>query len=85
MNENIKRKEAYMLYESREQIPAEYKWKLEDIIAGNDAWEELFFKIGESLANAIVGLNGFVEKWKNNITNWWNDDVTPWFTLEKWK
>ena len=51
MNENIKRKEAYMLYESREQIPAEYKWKLEDIIAGNDTWEELFFKCEERIGH----------------------------------
>ena len=50
-----------------------------------EKWEELFFKIGESLANAIVGVNGFVEKWKTNITNWWNDDVGPWFTTAKWK
>ena len=50
-----------------------------------EKWEELFFKIGESLANAIVGVNGFVEKWKTNITNWWNDDVAPWFTTAKWK
>ena len=50
-----------------------------------EKWEELFFKIGESLANAIVGANGFVEKWKTNITNWWNDDVSPWFTTAKWK
>lgn len=50
-----------------------------------EKWEDLFFKIGESLANAIVGANGFVEKWKTNITNWWNDDVAPWFTAAKWK
>lgn len=50
-----------------------------------EKWEELFLKIGESLANAIVGVNGFVEKWKTNITNWWNDDVSPWFTTAKWK
>jgi DNA-binding transcriptional regulator GbsR (MarR family) len=50
-----------------------------------EKWEELFFKIGESLANAVVGVNGLVEKWKTNITNWWNDDVTPWFTTAKWK
>lgn len=40
-----------MLYESREQIPAEYKWKLEDIISGNDAWEELFFKCEERIGH----------------------------------
>lgn len=50
-----------------------------------EKWEELFFKIGESLANAFVGVNGFVEKWKTNITDWWNNDVTPWFTTDKWK
>lgn len=50
-----------------------------------EKWEQLFFKIGESLANAIIGVNGFVEKWKTNITNWWNDDVSPWFTISKWK
>ena len=50
-----------------------------------EKWEELFFKIGESLANAIVGVNGFVEKWNTNITNWWNNDVSPWFTTAKWK
>lgn len=50
-----------------------------------EKWEELFFKIGESLANAIVGVGGFVEKWKTNITNWWNDNVSPWFTKEKWE
>lgn len=50
-----------------------------------EKWEELFFKIGESLANAIVGVNGFVAKWGKNITNWWKDDVSPWFTTAKWK
>ena len=50
-----------------------------------EKWGELFFTIGESLANAIVGVNGFVEKWNTNITNWWNDDVSPWFTTAKWK
>ena len=38
-----------MLYESRDQIPSEYKWKLEDIIPSNEAWEELFFKCNERM------------------------------------
>lgn len=50
-----------------------------------EKWEELFFKIGESLANAIVGAGGFIETWKSNITDWWNNDVSPWFTTDKWK
>lgn len=50
-----------------------------------ERWESLFFKIGESLANAIVGVNGFNEKWNTNISNWWNDNVSPWFTVQKWE
>lgn len=50
-----------------------------------EKWEKLFFKIGESLANAIVGVNGFNEKWNTNIANWWNDNVSPWFTVQKWE
>lgn len=38
-----------MLYESRDQIPARYKWHLEDILPSNEAWEELFFKCEERL------------------------------------
>lgn len=38
-----------MLYESRDQIPAQYKWHLEDILPSNEAWEELFFKCEERL------------------------------------
>lgn len=38
-----------MLYESRDQIPAQYKWHLEDILPSNESWEELFFKCEERL------------------------------------
>lgn len=47
----IKGEHIIMLYESRDQIPARYKWKLEDIIPGNDAWEELFFKCEERIGH----------------------------------
>ena len=40
-----------LLYESRDQIDAKYKWKLEDIIADNQAWEELFFKTDERIGH----------------------------------
>ncbi len=40
-----------MLYENRDQIPAQYKWKLEDIIASNEQWEELFFKCEERIGH----------------------------------
>lgn len=38
-----------MLYESRDQIPSQYKWHLEDILPSDEAWEELFFKCEERL------------------------------------
>lgn len=44
-------KENDMLYESRDQIPEQYKWHLEDIIKDNDAWEELFFKCEERIGH----------------------------------
>ena len=40
-----------LLYESRDQIDAKYKWKLEDIIADNQTWEELFFKTDERIGH----------------------------------
>lgn len=49
-----------------------------------EKWEELFFQLGEWLANAVVGAGGLIEKWKTNIATWWDEDVTPWFTKEKW-
>lgn len=30
-------------------------------------------------------ISEFVDAWKTKITAWWNDDVMPWFTLEKWE
>lgn len=39
-----------MIFE-REKVDAKFKWKLEDIIASNDAWEELFFKCEERIPN----------------------------------
>ena len=40
-----------LLYEKRDQIPAEYKWRLEDIVKDNQAWEELFFKVDERIGH----------------------------------
>lgn len=40
-----------LLYDNRDQIPAEYKWRLEDIIKDNQAWEELFFKVDERIGH----------------------------------
>lgn len=44
-------KENDMLYESRDQIPEQYKWHLQDIIKDNNAWEELFFKCEERIGH----------------------------------
>lgn len=29
-------------------------------------------------------VNSFASDWNTAISNWWNNDVSPWFTLEKW-
>lgn len=50
-----------------------------------EKWEELFFKLGEWIANAVVGVGGFIDKWKSKISTWWDEEVTPWFTKEKWE
>lgn len=50
-----------MLYETRDQIPAKYKWTLEDIIPTNDAWEELFFKCEERI--------GYFSKYQDNLAD----------------
>lgn len=41
---------------------------------------------------AIFGLSDFIDslgemstEWVNRVTKWWNEDVTPWFTLAKWE
>ena len=50
-----------MLYETRDQIPAKYKWTLEDIIPTNDAWEELFFKCEERI--------GYFSKYQDKLAD----------------
>lgn len=50
-----------MLYETRDQIPAKYKWTLEDIIPTNDVWEELFFKCEERI--------GYFSKYQDNLAD----------------
>ena len=50
-----------MLYETRDQIPAKYKWTLEDIIPTNEAWEELFFKCEERI--------GYFSKYQDKLAD----------------
>lgn len=50
-----------MLYESRDQIPAKYKWTLEDIIPTNEAWEELLFKCEERI--------GYFSKYQDKLSD----------------
>ncbi len=40
-----------MLYENRNEIGEKYKWNLGEIVPGNEAWEELFFKCDERIGN----------------------------------
>ncbi len=49
-----------MLYE-REKVDAKYKWRLEDIIASNDAWEELYFKVEERIPH--------ISKYQDQLAN----------------
>jgi len=37
----------------RNEVDSKYKWHLEDIIPSNDAWEELFFSVEESMPNFV--------------------------------
>lgn len=42
-----------MLYENRNEIGEKYKWNLGEIVPGNEAWEELFFKCDERIGNFV--------------------------------
>lgn len=57
----------------------------EKIDAFKETMEELRAKIREVIDYWKEIINELVESWKTKITTWWNNDVAPWFTLEKWK
>lgn len=42
-----------MKIRNREDIAAEYKWRLEDIFASDDAWEECFFALSERMGGIL--------------------------------
>ena len=42
----------------------------------------LIFWLGEE---AVEAIKTFTSEWKTRMINWWNDDVSPWFTRARWK
>lgn len=34
--------------------------------------------------DAVEALKTFISRWAKNISEWWTNDVIPWFTREKW-
>ena len=55
-------------------------------------WDNKINLAKESLANlktafddVITKVGEFVEQWATEISNWWENNVKPWFTLEKWE
>ncbi len=53
------------MLKNRDEISANYKWKLEDILPSNEAWEELFFATQECV--------GSIAKYQDKLTN--DDDI----------
>lgn len=58
----------------------------------NDKMEEMKSKfndvkqtIGEWKDAAVEAFTNFINSWKEKISNWWENDVKPWFTKEKWE
>lgn len=38
----------------------------------------------DMFSNIVLELGKFAENWGNEIEKWWNENVAPWFTLERW-
>lgn len=52
----------------------ELRSKFDDLIAKIKEWASLWAE----------KVQGFVETWNTKISEWWTNNVTPWFTKEKW-
>ncbi len=49
------------------------------------SFEDLKTKTDEFVTAFKKNIDDMVESWKTKITDWWDKDVTPWFTKEKWE
>lgn len=47
--------------------------------------DNMDWQTGEIKSNWQVFLDDTVNTWRISITNWWINDVQPWFTLERWQ
>lgn len=50
-----------------------------------DAFNEVKEKVEEFVENWKLKIDEMVEIWKTKISDWWTDNVEPWFTKEKWE
>lgn len=54
-----------------------------------DAWKERLIAVKEKVTELATEwgqkLQDTIDTWKSKIADWWENDVKPWFTLEKWK
>ncbi|MBQ8768857.1 MAG: hypothetical protein IJZ15_04335 [Oscillospiraceae bacterium] len=59
---------------------------LEDLLINNsvDNAKEKFDNFKESIGNITKKFQEVADQWGEKISNWWKDDVEPWFTVEKW-
>lgn len=45
--------QAQTIYDTREEIPAEYKWKLDDIYTDWDSWEKDLSRMNELMTELV--------------------------------
>lgn len=54
-----------------------------------DAWKERLIATKEKVTELATEweskLQDTIDTWTPKVTDWWENDVKPWFTLEKWK
>ena len=50
-----------------------------------EAYDEAKKSIEDFASKAEEKIEDFVKNWKEKISNWWDEHVSPWFTLEKWE
>ena len=53
-----------------------------------DFLKEKFGEVKETVSGWVThwkeSITDFINTWKEKITGWWDENVAPWFTAEKW-
>ena len=59
---------------------------LEDLLINNkiDNAKKKFDNLKESVGKITDKFKEVSDQWGEDIANWWQEDVEPWFTIEKW-